>query len=101
VTQDFPQTPPVCKFRTKIYHPQVSSDGIGKFWLSTKSQSMRDLLQSIRQQLLDISTNEGMHVQLDISFEFLNDRSYFEEIARQQTKDYAVDRTERESGIYI
>lgn len=58
-------------------------------------------MQSIRQQLVEISTNEGMHVQLGASFEFLNDRSYFEEIARQQTKDYAVERTERESGIYI
>jgi hypothetical protein len=32
-TPQFPQVPPVCIFKTKIYHPQVREDGFGRFWI--------------------------------------------------------------------
>jgi hypothetical protein len=34
---DYPLSAPTCKFRTKIYHPQVADDGTGKFWLYKKA----------------------------------------------------------------
>lgn len=32
-TVGFPERPPMCQFKTKIWHPQVREDGFGRFWV--------------------------------------------------------------------
>ena len=95
--EDYPVRTPTLKFRTKIYHPQVSNDGIGKFWI--KSDSMRDSIKQILDSLKSISYDETMHINTEIGFEFMYDREYFFEIAKEQTEKYAVGEL-RKSGIY-
>lgn len=78
----YPKVLPECKFITKIYHPQVKSNGLSIFWYhNEEKQTARTLLYSLRSQLKQISNDEEKYVDQNIAFEMLHDYKYFSETA--------------------
>lgn len=44
----YPSVEPICKFKSKIWHPQVREDGFGKFWTDLdESTRVRELIEKI------------------------------------------------------
>jgi len=55
-TVGFPERPPMCQFKTKIWHPQVREDGFGRFWVEVApGWTVRNLIETIREQLIDVN----------------------------------------------
>ena len=82
---------PECRFKTKIYHPQVSEDGLALFWSEelTKVDSVAQLVELVLRFVEEPSEDERFHVRGGIGFELMHDYEYFAEVARQWTREYA------------
>ena len=91
----YPYEPPNVKFTTKIYHPNIHTDGkisldiLGKRW--SPILNMRTLLLSICSLLADPNGESPLeHTRL-----FNRDRAKFDETAKQWTKQYAMRQEQR------
>lgn len=88
----FSANEPVCKFKSKIWHPQVREDGFGKFWASyDESWHARHLIEKIQANVRDVSEDPLMHVQKNCSYEYENKRDEYIETAKRWVNDFATD----------
>ena len=92
---DYPLRSPQIKFDTKIYHPDVITEGerAGKFCLEILSDwhpktRIKDILESIY-SFIHFPVSEGA-VNAEIAREMREDIQLFNEKAAKWTKDYAM-----------
>ena len=87
----YPFKPPVVRFTTRVYHPNITQDGqlsiaiLCDQWSPALRQS--NIVNSLYELLLAPSPNDAMDP--NIGHEYLHDRARFEERARQATVEYA------------
>lgn len=93
IPEDFPWTPPKCRFLTKIYHPNI--DAQGRICLDVlELQNWRMELMYLEGILLSISSlldEPAIEDPLvpEIAAQFLKDRAVYDEIAMMYTRRYA------------
>jgi len=89
---DYPFKPPKVAFMTKIYHPNVSSNGaicldiLKDSW--SPALTVGKVLLSICSLLTDANPKDPLMP--DIADQFIHDRKAFDETAREWTQKYAV-----------
>lgn len=91
VQKDYPHTPPIVTFQTKIYHPNVRNESICLDILSTAWSpviTFTQLLTSIS-ALLD-HPNGSDPLSANIGKEFRDDYESFKKNAVEHTKKYAI-----------
>lgn len=91
---EYPFKPPTLSFATRIYHPNVSSDGKGSMCLGMlrsdewkPSTKISAVLQFARQILEEPMPDDA--VETKIAEQYNNDRIRYEETARSWTQRYA------------
>lgn len=90
--KNYPEDPPDIKFVTKIYHPNVSSDGV--ICISSKSvdwdknQNIIDIIYSIYDLLKKPNLDHGINKEALLMYK--NDYEGFEKKAKEFTKEYAL-----------
>ncbi|KYR01925.1 ubiquitin-conjugating enzyme E2 [Tieghemostelium lacteum] len=88
---DYPFKPPALKFTTKIYHPNIKSDGTVCSELLSQNWSPQlkifDVLTTIR--LLLQEPNPESPLEVEIAQQFKNDRNAFNKAAKEYCKKYA------------
>ncbi|RGP70852.1 ubiquitin-conjugating enzyme e2 d e [Fusarium longipes] len=93
---DYPFKPPVVKFVTRIYHPNITNDNLGNVCLgllkpdawkpSTKLVSVLEALRNLLEEpQLDSPLEER------IAQQYQNDRPAFDQAAKQHVQKYAMD----------
>ena len=92
----YPYEPPKVKFLTKIYHPNISNEGVicldtlnlppKGAW--TPSLNISTLLTMIRQLLISPNGDDGLVYEITQKFKY--NRHEFDQIAKQWTKNYAT-----------
>jgi len=91
VPQEYPFKPPKLKFLTKIYHPNVKSDGsvctevLSDGW--SPQLKIQDVLLTIRTLLKE--PNPDNPLEADIANQFKTDRNAFNKTAKEWTKKHA------------
>jgi ubiquitin-conjugating enzyme E2 D/E len=90
---NYPFAPPIVKFNTKVYHPNISTedgsvfvDILGDRWCNALTIST--LLVSIRSLLTDPNPEDP--VEPEIGHEYVNDRETFDQTAWEWTLKYAM-----------
>ena len=90
--KDYPFIAPTFKFETKIYHPNVSSDGSisGLDLIDNWNAGLyvKDILDEIT-QLLE-SPKPDVALEPEIAKIFNEDKAKFDDLAKQCTLDYAT-----------
>jgi ubiquitin-protein ligase len=93
ISDDFPWSPPDCVFLTKVYHPNIDAQGkicldllMPQHW-RMEMMHLESILLSIC-ALLDEPDVEDPLVP-EIAAQYLQDKSRYEEIAREYTSRYA------------
>jgi len=92
VPPEYPFKPPKVKFLTKIYHPNVKSDGsFCTDILTTEGWSPQLKLQQVFQTIYDLLSepNPDNPLEADIAQQFKTDRAAFNKTAKEWTKKYA------------
>ncbi|KAL5604011.1 hypothetical protein BROUX41_002012 [Berkeleyomyces rouxiae] len=91
---DYPFKPPVVKFVTPIYHPNVTNDGQGNVCLGLlKSENWKpntrvaSVLESIRSLLVEPNADDPLDAA--IANQFQTDRAAFDSMAASMTKTHA------------
>ncbi|GAM29174.1 hypothetical protein SAMD00019534_123500 [Acytostelium subglobosum LB1] len=91
IPHEYPFKPPTLKFTTKIYHPNIKSDGTVCSELLSQSWSpqlkIQDVLLTIRTLLIEPNPDNPLEV--DIAQQFKTDRNAFNKQAKEWTKKYA------------
>jgi len=92
IPTDYPFKPPKVKFLTKIYHPNVKSDGsFCTDILTTEGWSpqlkIQQVLTTIYQLLLE--PNADSPLEAEIAQQFKTDRNTFNKTAKEWTKKHA------------
>ena len=88
---DYPFKPPIVTFKTKIYHPNINSAGgicldiLKGQW--SPALSVSKVLLSILSLLTDANPNDPLMP--DIARQFTNDRTAYDETAKEWTRLYA------------
>ena len=90
---NYPFQPPTIKFKTKVYHPNISSDDgsifvdiLGDQWCNALTATT--LLVSIRSLLTDANPHDPYDP--EIGHEYLTDREKFDKTAEEWTERYAM-----------
>lgn len=103
VPTDYPFTPPKCKFDTKVYHPNISSQ-TGAICLDILSQSwspiytLKSLLISL-QQLLE-SPEPSDPQDAVVAEVYIKNKGEFDRTAREWTEKYAMtEKSQRDSLV--
>lgn len=93
---DYPFKPPVVKFVTRIYHPNVTNDSLGNVCLALlKSENWKPstkisaVLESIRNLLVEPQPDDPLEER--IAEEYRSDREAWESKAAAYTASYAKD----------
>ncbi|AYV80686.1 MAG: ubiquitin-conjugating enzyme E2-17 kDa [Harvfovirus sp.] len=89
---DYPFKPPKIKFETKIFHPNIKSDGSICISLLKESWSPSVTLYKVLSQIFDLLTNPDLSAPLspEVAEIYNNNRTKFNEIASEWTKKYAA-----------
>ena len=91
IPHEYPFKPPVPKFVTKVYHPNVKSDGsicsdvLAEGW--SPQLKISEVLLTIRTLLAE--PNPDNPLEAEIANQYKNDRSAFNKQAKEWTKKYA------------
>lgn len=92
---DYPFKPPVVRFTTRIYHPNVTNDSLGNICLGIlkpenwkPSTKVSAVLEAVRQLLAEPAPDDPLEDR--IAEEFKNDRATFEKKAKDQVDKYAL-----------
>ncbi|KAF9893110.1 hypothetical protein FE257_012521 [Aspergillus nanangensis] len=93
---EYPFKPPTISFATKIYHPNVTNDDKGSMCLGMlradewkPSSRISAVLQFARQLLAEPMPDDA--VEARIADTYKNNRSHYEEVARDWTRKYATE----------
>ncbi|KOS22382.1 Ubiquitin-conjugating enzyme E2 14 [Escovopsis weberi] len=92
---DYPFKPPVVKFVTRIYHPNVTNDPLGNICLGLlkpenwkPSTKIVSVLEAVRNLLAEPQPDDPLEE--GIAEEFRNDRAAWEKTARSFVAKYAM-----------
>jgi ubiquitin-conjugating enzyme E2 D/E len=92
---DYPFKPPVVKFLTRIYHPNVSNDSLGGICLGLlkpdvwkPSTKIRAVLEALRNLLIEPQPDDPLEDR--IAEEYRNDRANWEKNVRLHVERYAL-----------
>jgi ubiquitin-conjugating enzyme E2 D/E len=92
---DYPFKPPVVRFTTRIYHPNVTNDSLGNICLGIlkpenwkPSTKIAAVLEAVRQLLAEPAPDDPLEDR--IAEEFKNDKATFDKKAKEQTEKYAM-----------
>lgn len=93
IPTDYPFKPPKVKFQTKIYHPNVKSDGsFCTDILTTEGWSpqlkLSNVLMTVREILRE--PNPDNPLEAEIANQYKSDRNAFNKTAKDWTKKYAL-----------
>jgi ubiquitin-protein ligase len=93
---DYPFKPPVVKFVTRIYHPNVTNDSLGNICLGIlkpdawkPSTRIRAVLEALRNLLVEPQPDDPLEDR--IAEEYKNDRPEFEKVAKQHVTRFALE----------
>ena len=92
IPMDYPYKPPKCNFTTRIYHPNINSNGtisidiLHDDW--DPSYTLRKILSTVL--LLMIYPNPDYGLVPEIAYQFIKDKDKFVETAKEWTKKYAL-----------
>ena len=94
---DYPFRPPECKFSTKIYHPNFTTDGLickccplrelGKLW--EPEFKMTFILEKIKELFVNPYLEYSCG-NMDALHLYLKDKNEFDKIAKKWTEKYAI-----------
>ena len=88
-TPQFPQQPPACVFKTKIYHPLVREDGFGRFWIDVaQNVRVRQLINMIYSQVEMPYDEDRMYINKDVAYIYENQKDKFRDTARNWCLEY-------------
>ncbi|KAF4968747.1 hypothetical protein FSARC_3876 [Fusarium sarcochroum] len=92
---DYPFKPPVVKFHTRIYHPNVTNDSLGNICLGLlKSEAWKPstklyaVLEALRNLLEEPQLDSPLEER--IAQQYQSDRPAFDQAAKQQVKENAM-----------
>ena len=93
IPHNYPAQPPSFKFKTEVYHPNISSidgsvfvDVLGEMWCP--ALTIPTLLVSIQSLLTDPNPDDSCEP--EIGWEYINDRETFDKTAEEWTMVYAM-----------
>ncbi len=90
--KNYPYSPPVIKFETKIYHPNIDEEGnicidiLSEKW--SAALTIPKTIMSISSMLMDPNPDDPYRS--DVAEEYINKRATFLKNAREHTKKYAM-----------
>lgn len=93
---DYPFKPPVVKFVTRIYHPNVTNDSLGNVCLGLlksdawkPSTKLRSVLEAISNLLLEPQPDDPLEER--IADEYRNDRAEWEKKVKTNVEKFAME----------
>lgn len=91
---DYPFKPPVAKFITRIYHPNITNDAVGNICLSIlkpdawkPSTRLSAVLEAVRNLLVEPQPDDPLEAR--IADEYRNDRAEFDKNVKAYVERYA------------